>query len=140
MGNGVIFFWLLLIFLPTWKVTVLVVEKKIIPFYLALLYSIGIIMTIIQNGFGFIKDFGSAQGVIHLLSDPQLAILCWIHLLCFDLFVGHIIMEENQKDKNIPLPLQSTIMFFTLLFGPFGYLCFWIANFIGKKRKLSTED
>jgi hypothetical protein len=135
LANGVVFFWLVLIFLPKWKVTQFFVDKKVIPLYLALLYTVSIIAVIVEQGLGFINDFRSVEGVIHLLSDPHVAIACWIHILCFDSFIGHYIVQENTKRQTVALPLQSIILFFTLMFGPFGFLCYKLADWIGSRKK-----
>lgn len=138
LTNGVLFFWLVMMFLPKWKVTRFLVEQKIILLYLALLYTIGIAVFIIYNGFDFVQDFGSATGVLHLLSQSDLALLCWIHLLCFDMFVGHYIFTDNQRYKTIPLVIQSIILFLTLMFGPFGFLCYMVFK-IRKRTKAPVE-
>jgi hypothetical protein len=138
-ANSVIFFWLLLIFLPKWRVTQYVVNKKIVPLYLALIYTIGLLTIILQDGFEFVRNFRSAEGVMELMSDPNMALVCWIHLLCFDLLIGHYIFQDNKKNKNVPFFLQSIILFFTLMFGPFGFLCYTIASMIGSRKKIIEE-
>jgi hypothetical protein len=129
-----------MMFLPKWRVTQYIVNKKIVPFYLALLYTIGIIMIVVQNGFGFVRNFSSADGVIELLSDPNIALICWIHILCFDLLIGHYIFQDNKKNKSVPLLMQSILLFFTLMFGPFGFLCYKVAGMIGSRKKTITEQ
>ncbi|WP_338786903.1 ABA4-like family protein [Metabacillus sp. FJAT-53654] len=116
--------WLLMIVLPTWRVTRFLADLKIFPIYLSILYIVGIITVIFMNGIGFMQYFSSATGVIQLLSEPNFALLVWIHLLCFDLFVGHFIYQENLEYRFIPLPLQSIILFLTLMFGPLGLLTY----------------
>lgn len=116
--------WLLMIVLPTWRVTRVLADLKIFPIYLSILYIVGIITVIFMNGIGFMQYFSSSTGVIQLLSEPNFALLVWIHLLCFDLFVGHSIYKENLEYRYIPLPLQSIILFLTLMFGPLGLLTY----------------
>jgi hypothetical protein len=113
-----------MIVLPTWRVTRFLADLKIFPIYLAILYIVGIITVILMDGIGFMQYFSSAAGVIQLLSEPNFALLVWIHLLCFDLFVGHSIYQENLEYRYIPLPLQSIILFLTLMFGPLGLLTY----------------
>jgi hypothetical protein len=139
LSNGIVFFWLIMMLLPQWRVTKFIVEKKIILIYLAIIYTVGVIVFISQNGFAFVSDFRSSTGVIHLMSNHDMALICWIHLLCFDMFVGHYIFTDNQKQKIIPLPVQSVILFSTLMFGPFGFLCYMVAKIL-KQNKKSTEN
>lgn len=119
-----IFFWLMMILLPTWRVTRFLVEIKIIPIYLAILYTIGIIAAIWIYGIGFIGNFGSELGVIQLLADPDFALLVWIHILCFDQLVGHYLYKDNMEHRYVRLPIQSVLLFLTLMFGPLGWLCY----------------
>ncbi|MBO1512453.1 ABA4-like family protein [Metabacillus bambusae] len=127
--------WLLMIVLPTWRVTRLLAELKIFPIYLSILYIVGIITVILKNGFGFMQYFSSAAGVIRLLSEPNFALLVWIHLLCFDLFVGHSIYRENLEYRYIPLPLQSIILFLTLMFGPLGLLTYVVLRNASNRKR-----
>jgi hypothetical protein len=134
-ANPVLFFWLLMMFLPKWRVTIFLANKGVFPFYLALLYTVGIITVIINEGFGFVMEFGSAEGVIQLLSIPDFALLCWIHILCFDQAIGHYIYHDNMQHRYVSLPIQSIILFATLLFGPFGFLCYLILKTVRKQFK-----
>jgi hypothetical protein len=125
----------MLIFLPIWRVTRLLANLNLFPLYLATLYSVGIIATVWANGFGFMHDYSSASGVIHLLSEPNFALLVWIHILCFDQFIGHYIYRDNMEHRYVKLPLQSIILFLTLMFGPFGWLCYEVIRKFSKRKK-----
>jgi hypothetical protein len=117
-------FWLLIILLPVWRVTRFLANSAVFPIYLAVLYSIGIIYTIASSGLGFVGDFGSMEGVIHLMSDPGFALLVWIHILSFDQFIGYYVYRENMEHRYVPLPVQSILLFMVFMFGPFGFLCY----------------
>jgi hypothetical protein len=134
-ANPAVYFWLLMMFLPKWRVTKFLANKGVFPFYLALLYTVGIITVIINGGFAFVKDFGSAEGVIQLLSTPDFALLTWIHLLCFDQAIGHYVYQDNMQHRYVALSVQSVLLFATLLFGPFGFLCYLILKTIRKRFK-----
>jgi len=115
-------FWLLLMLLPGWRVTRFLADTAIFPVYLAVLYAVGMVATVAASGFGFMSDYGSAEGVARLLSDTDIALLVWIHVLCFDQAVGHYIYRDNMKHRYVPLPVQSVLLFCTLMFGPLGFL------------------
>ena len=72
-----------------------------------------------------ISDFGSPTGVISLLTDPDVALIVWIHILAFDHLVGVIIFRDNMGRRVVPLPVQSVLLFVTLMFGPVGFLTYW---------------
>jgi hypothetical protein len=75
-------FWLLMILLPSWRVSRFLANTVVFPIFLAVLYAVGIITAIEGSGIGFVQDFGSAKGVISRLSNPDFALLVWLHLLC----------------------------------------------------------
>lgn len=116
--------WLLMFLLPNWRVTQFLAKSAIFPLYLAALYTIGVISVIVQSGFGFVRDFGSAEGVIRLLSSSDFALLIWLHLLCFDQAIGHYVYRDNMEHRYVPMPVQSILLFLILMFGPFGFLCY----------------
>ena len=118
--------WALLIFLPTWRGTRWIARSAIVPAVLCVLYVIGIVAQISASGLGFMRDFGSAEGVAHLLSQPDIAIVAWIHFLAFDQLVGIFIYRDNMHHRYVPIPVQSVILFFTFMLGPFGFLTYYL--------------
>jgi hypothetical protein len=128
-------FWLVLIIVPKWRVTRFLANNAVFPIYLAALYVIGIIITIAGSGLGFVHNFGSVEGVTNLLSQPNFAILVWLHILCFDQTIGHYVFKDNMEHRYLPIPVQSIILFLILMFGPLGFLCYLILRKILKKEK-----
>jgi len=118
--------WALLIFLPPWKVTRWFAETAVFPIYLSVLYVVGILPIVIAAGPGIMSDFGSVQGVLQLLQDPDVALIAWIHILAFDHLIGVLIYRDNMRHRFVPLPLQSVILFFTLMLGPVGFVTYWL--------------
>ncbi|SFH97804.1 MULTISPECIES: ABA4-like family protein [unclassified Bacillus (in: firmicutes)] len=137
LASIAILLWLLLILLPTWQVTKFLAGIAIFPMYLAALYAVGIIMVIVGSGFGFVQDFGSAEGVIRLLSKPDFALLVWLHLLCFDQAIGHYVYRDNMEHRYVSIPLQSIILFLILMFGPLGLLCYLVLRQVRKRNKIT---
>ena len=116
--------WLMLIFLPTWRVTRRVAGSSIFPIYLASLYAFGIGSVLVQNGPGFMRDFGSPEGVMRLLAQRDVALIAWIHILAFDQAIGLHIYRESMRRRLMPIPIQSVVLFSTFMLGPIGYLMF----------------
>ena len=128
-------FWLLMMLLPTWRVTRFLAKSAVFPIFLAALYAIGIIAAIGGSGFGFMQDFGSAAGVVRLLSNPDFALLVWLHILCFDQAIGHYVYRDNMEHRYVPIPVQSVLLFLILMFGPFGFLSYLTLRAIRKRVK-----
>jgi hypothetical protein len=122
----VILAWALLIFLPTWRVTRWLARSAVVPAVLALFYVIGIVALISNAGFGFVRDFGSADGVAKLMAQRDIALVAWIHFLAFDQLVAIFIYRDNLHHRYVPIPVQSVILFFVFMLGPVGFLAYYL--------------
>jgi hypothetical protein len=127
--------WLLLIVLPAWRVTRRVARSAAFPVYLCVLYAIGVGAVIASTGAGFIRDFGSAEGVVRILARPDVALIAWIHILAFDQLVGLFIYRDNMRHRYVPLPVQSVILALTFMFGPVGFLTYWAIRSVRRARR-----
>lgn len=116
--------WALMIFFPKWALTKRAAKSAVFPIYLSALYLAGVVPLVLAAGPGIVMKFGTATGVISLLSDADVALIAWIHILVFDQFVGLLIYRDNMRERLIPVALQSVILFLTLMFGPVGFLLY----------------
>ena len=118
--------WALMIFLPGWSVTKRLVEWAAFPVLISVIYVIGLVVVLMETGLGVVADFGSSDGVVGLLAQPDIALIAWIHILAFDHLVAVGIFRDNLERRVIPLPAQSVVLFLALMFGPLGFLVYWI--------------
>ena len=136
--------WVLLIILPNWRITKWLVRTAAFPIFIAILYTIGLIQVFTDQGFGFMRDFGSVSGVLKLLIDPNIAIVVWIHLLAFDQLAALYIYRDNMEGRYLPVPLQSAIFIMCFLFGPGGLLVYsilkWARIIVQRLRATSKTD
>jgi hypothetical protein len=132
--------WLLLILLPGWRVTRRLAEWQVFPIYLAALYAVGIVPILVGYGLGVVRDFGNAEGVQRLLANSDIALVAWIHILAFDQVVGLLIYRENMADRYVSLPVQSVLLFVTLMFGPIGYLTYAVVRQMARRRKATASQ
>lgn len=121
-GNSfVLLGWILLIFVPNWKYTQTLVLNGMIVFF-ALLYSYMILKGI---GNFSMDSFSTLANVKALFQQDDAVAAGWLHYLAFDLFVGAYIVRKSQQLQisrwlyTLPLP-------FTFMFGPMGYLIFFL--------------
>lgn len=129
--------WLPLILVPRWKWTRRLAQTAVFPFYLSVLYLIGITAVLMEMGPGIMQDFGDADGVLALLRSEGLALVAWIHILAFDQLVGVGIYRDNMRLDVVPMPVQSVILFLTLMFGPVGFVVYYLARVI--RRPVTGE-
>ncbi len=125
--------WALMIFLPSWSVTRWIARSAAFPVYLAALYAIGVVPLVVAAGPGIMRDFTTSDGVLRLLANPNVALIAWIHILVFDQLVGIMIYRDNMRHRVVPLPVQSAILFLTLMFGPAGFLAYYVIR-VAKQR------
>lgn len=130
--------WLLLMLLPTWKVTRWIAETAVFPVFLSIVYVLGIVPLLMRTGPGIMADFGSAEGVTRLLANPDVALVAWIHILAFDQLVALMIYRENMQHRYVPLPVQSVLLFATLMFGPAGFLTYYLLRAWSRGRRAAA--
>ncbi|WP_378183046.1 ABA4-like family protein [Aquimarina sp. SS2-1] len=122
--------WILMILLPKWKVTRFLIDFKIIPLLLSIVYVIYIFQAI-QIGGGM--DFGSLASVMQLFTEEHAVLAGWVHYLAFDLIVGMWILNQN-KTLGIHQLLIAPCLFATFMFGPVGFLLFMILKAIKQSK------
>lgn len=122
--------WVLLILLPKWKVTRFLIDYKIIPIILSVIYAIYIIQALIVGG---MMDFGSLKSVMQLFTVENAVLAGWVHYLAFDLLIGMWIVNQNITLKIHPIILAPCLLG-TFLFGPLGFLVFMIIRTITLKN------
>jgi hypothetical protein len=144
IGGLVVLPWAVMILLPTWRGTRWLASTGIVPAFISVLYVIGIVALISQAGFGFIRAFGTADGVAALMAEPSIALVAWIHFLAFDQLVGIFIYRDNMHHRYVPIPVQSLILFLTFMLGPLGFLSYYLIRWAragspgGKSEELSA--
>lgn len=121
--------WLLMIFVPKWKGTQFLLQYKIVPMMLSLVYAWYIAISLTQ---GTAFDFSSLASVMELFTKEDAVLAGWVHYLAFDLLVGMWILEKN-KTEGIHQILMAPCLFFTFMFGPIGWLLFTILSIIKNK-------
>ncbi|MGC1516940.1 MAG: ABA4-like family protein [Maribacter sp.] len=122
--------WVLMLFLPRWKLTRFLIDYKVVPILLSVVYAMYIIRSILSNG---LLDFGSLSSVMQLFTEEHIALAGWVHYLAFDLLVGMWILDKN-KALGIHHMLIAPCLFLTFLFGPIGFLLFILIKMLKPKK------
>jgi hypothetical protein len=121
--------WLPMIILPNWKVTRLLIDYKVIPVALSIVYVIYISISL-RDGGGM--DFGSLASVMELFTSENAVLAGWVHYLVFDLLVGMWILDQN-KELGIHHLLIIPCLLASFMMGPVGFLLFTIIKAIKNK-------
>ena len=122
--------WLLMILLPKWKVTRFLIDYKVIPLLLSLLYTFYISQAIQIGGW---MDFGSLTSVMALFTEENAVLAGWVHYLAFDLLIGMWMLNQN-KTLGIHQLLMAPCLFGTFMFGPIGFLLFMLIKTLKQKK------
>ena len=122
--------WLLLIILPKWKVTRFLVDFKIVPILLSMVYSIYISIAFQAEG-SF--DFGSLKSVMALFTKEDAVLAGWVHYLAFDLLIGMWMVQKN-RTLGMPQLLIAPCLLFTFMAGPIGFLLFTLIASVKQKK------
>lgn len=122
--------WLLMIFVPRWKVTRFLIDFKVIPIVLSVVYGIYIVQAILTGG---MMDFGSLSSVMVLFTQENAVLAGWVHYLAFDLLVGMWILDRN-KALGIHQLLIAPCLLLTFMFGPVGFLLFMLIQSFKTKK------
>ena len=123
--------WILMIVLPKWKATRFLIDYKVVPLALSLVYAVYIIKGILI--LGGMMDFGSLSSVMQLFTEENAVLAGWVHYLAFDLLIGMWMLNQN-KQIGIHQVLMAPCLLGTFMFGPIGFLLFVIFKTIKEKK------
>jgi hypothetical protein len=118
-------FWLLMIFLPHWRVTRRIVGSLWVVIPLAVLYAVLILPGLAVLLPGLANP--ALANIAALLGTPAGATIGWIHFLAFDLFVGRWAYLDS-RERGLSAWLASPALFFILMVGPLGLLLYLAAR------------
>lgn len=127
--------WILMIVFPKWKATRFLIDFKVIPIILSLLYAFYIISSIIE---GPSMDFGSLQAVMQLFTVEDAVLGGWLHYLAFDLLVGMWMLDENKTLKIHPM-IMAPCLLGAFMMGPIGFLLFMSVRAFVKRKEYVTR-
>jgi Domain of unknown function (DUF4281) len=120
--------WLLLavgMFLSSaspWRGRLLLLAGRIVPLSLAAIYTV-----LTPAVFNPEANGMTLQGVLAMLSSPDVMLIAWIHYLAFDLFIARWIVDDAPMRGIRPWWLLP-ILALTLYFGPIGLLTYFVVR------------
>lgn len=125
-----VFGWLLLLIVPRWRFTRVLVLSGTIPILLSAAYLVLIVLFFGKAEGGF----DSLTNVMKLFTNEWAVLAGWIHYLAFDLFVGSWEVRDAQR-RGISHLFVIPCLILTFLFGPIGFLLYSaLRQFLSKKE------
>ena len=124
--------WALLLFLPKWRFTELLIAYPWVPLGISFFYSY---FLIVSGGLAE-ADFSTLEGITKLfrLASPESAAAGWLHYLAFDFWVGTWIIRHSRRHQIshwVTLPALAC----TFMLGPIGIMVYSIIYFIKHQSK-----
>jgi len=136
---GILPFWLMIIFIPNYKITQFLVNSLIIPLILASTYFYVIYQGFLLEENFFIEIFNLYWGLDHLytiFSNEIFLLAFWLHFISLNIFLASWVSRDaikfNISRGMVFIPI--VLIYFT---GPLGLILYWfIRIFYAKKLRL----
>jgi len=137
---GVLPFWILLILLPTSKVTQILVNSIILPLilstaYIYVFYQANLLDEPILDIFKLYLDLDSLYTI---LATESFLLVFWIHFVALSLFLGSWVSRDAVK-YNIPKKIVIFPLILIYFTGPAGLVLYWMFR-IFYSKKLGLHD
>ena len=133
-------FWIMLIFIPTFRITKILVYSIILPLILGSLYAYIIYQGFLLNN-SFLEVFEIYLGIESLytvFSNDIFLTFFWIHFLSLNLFLGTWTANDGVK-YDIPKKLVFFPLFIIYFTGPVGLVLYWLIR-IFYAKKIGLHD
>ena len=137
---GLIPFWLMLIMIPSSKVTRFFINSIILPLVLTLAYIFIIYQAILLDEpiLDFFTIYISLNNLYTIFSSESFLLIFWLHFLALNIFLGSWISTNGVK-HNMPRSLVFFPLILVYFTGPVGLLLYWIIR-VFYAKKISLHD
>ena len=137
---GVLPFWLMLVFIPSAKITRIFINSVILPLILASAYCYVIYQTILldESIFGIFKLFLSLDDLYAVFSTESFLLVFWLHFLALNLFLGSWVSRDGVK-HGMPRSLIFIPLILIYFTGPIGLVLHWLLR-VFYARQLKFHD
>ena len=133
-------FWIMLVFIPAFRITKILVYSIILPLILGSLYAYIIYQGFLLNN-SFLEVFEIYLGIESLytvFSNDIFLTFFWIHFLSLNLFLGTWTANDGVK-YDIPKKLVFFPLFIIYFTGPVGLVLYWLIR-IFYAKKIGLHD
>ena len=123
LNYGVMPFWLLLIIVPTLKITDWLVHSVLAPLLLGVVYAWLLANAMMGSSMPEGAGFGTLDALMLAFTSKQAVVAGWAHYIVFDLFVGAWEARDAQRVGMNHFVLIPCLLL-TFLIGPVGLLVY----------------
>ncbi len=137
---GILPFWLMLIFIPHFKITKIFTNSIIFPLILASTYFYIIYQIILVDEpiFDVFKIYLSLDNLYTLFATESFLLVFWLHFVALNLFLGSWVSIDGVK-YNMPRSLVFFPLIIIYLAGPAGLVLYWMTR-VFYAKKINFHD
>ena len=137
---GVLPFWLMLIFIPNFKITRIFINSVILPLILAAayVYTIYLMILLDESIFDFFRLYLSLDNLYTIFSIESFLLVFWLHFLALNLFLGSWVSRDGFK-YGMPSSLVFIPLILIYFTGPVGLVLYWMMR-VFYAKKLGFHD
>lgn len=136
---GILVPWSLLVFAPRWRWTRRLVHGALVPLVLCAAHASLIVALYATANVPDGASGATLASVMRMFDAPWLALVCWIHYLAFDLFVGAWMARDGARHE-LPHLAVAPCLVVTLFFGPAGFLVYFVVRYVLRRRTSFEES
>ena len=132
---GVLPFWLMLIMMPSSKITQIFVNSVVLPLILAIAYAYVIYQGILLDEpmFDIFKLYLNLDNLYTVFATENFLLVFWIHFVALSIFLGSWVSRDGIK-HNIPRKVVTIPLILIYFTGPLGLVLYWIFRIFYAKR------
>ena len=132
---GVLPFWLMLIIIPSSKITQIFVNSVVLPLILAIAYAYVIYQGILLDEpmFDIFKLYLNLDNLYTVFATENFLLVFWIHFVALSIFLGSWVSRDGIK-HNIPRKVVTIPLILIYFTGPLGLVLYWIFRIFYAKR------
>jgi len=132
---GIIPFWLLLIFMPNYKITQILINSIILPLILSSLYVYLVYQATLldESIFDIFKLYLSLDNLYTVFATESFLLIFWIHFVSINLFLGSWVSRVSIK-YNISKVIAFLSLVSIYFAGPIGLVIYWFFRVFFAKR------
>jgi len=132
---GVLPFWLMMILIPSYKITKILINSIILPLILSAVFINFFYQALLlnENFLEFFNLYNSLDDLYAFFSSENLLFIIWIHFVALNLFLGSWITFDAEKHGT---PKKVTFIPLLLVYfaGPVGLVFYWFIRIFYSKK------
>ena len=137
---GVIPLWIMLIFIPSARITQILVNSVIIPLILSVTYVYVLYQGILLDEpfIDIFKLYISLDNLYTIFATENFLLIFWLHFIALNLFIGSWVSRDAFK-YNITKKFTFVPLVLIYFSGPLGLVIYWMFR-IFHSKKLGFHD